>query len=478
MLKALAREPGQRYGSVEQLARDIDRHLAGLPVDARAATWSYRAGKFARRHRAAVAGFSAAVLMLAAFAVVTARQARVLQQERDRARREAETARQVSRFLVELFQESDPAQAKGGALTAREILDRGAARIPAELAAQPAVQARLLSTMGEVYLSLGMYEPAEALLEQALARQETLPSPDRSELAVTLDRLGALQHDLRDMARAEDYTRRALVLRLREFGPESAEVAESMVNLAIAVRGNERPEEAEPLYREAVVLHRRLFGNEDPRLGWALFHHAWALHQRGRMDEAAPLYAEAAALQRRVLGATHPDLRDTLNSMAGVYFHRGSSPQAGEVWQEALDISRRLHGDTHTATARAHHNLARVPLALGDYARAESLTRRAVEINLATIGPDHPHTATPNRVTARRCGAWAASSRARPRCVARSTCASARPDGTRSSPARPWRRFRSSSSSAGGRTRRWRSPAAQPPSARPRLRAGRRRRRA
>jgi tetratricopeptide (TPR) repeat protein len=393
-LKALAREPEGRYSSVEQMARDVRRHLAGLPVEARAATWGYRAGKFARRHKAAVAGVSAVVLLLAAFAVVSVRQARVLQRERDRARREAETARQVSGFLVELFEESDPGRARGDAITAREVLDRGAARIPRELERQPEVQARLLSTMGEVYVALGLYDPANSLLEQALARQQALPSPDPADLADTLDRLGALTHDLRDMVRSEEYSRRALDLRRQAFGDQSAQVAESLVNLAIAVRGNGRLAEAETLYGQGVALLRRLFGTGDARLGWALFHHAWALHQQGRVDEAEPLYVEAAELQRRLLGTTHPDLRDTLNSMAGVYYHRAQYARAGEVWQEALDISRRLHGDGHTATARALHNLARVPLALGDYARAESLSRRAVEINVAVIGPDHPHTGT------------------------------------------------------------------------------------
>jgi eukaryotic-like serine/threonine-protein kinase len=392
-LKALAREPDRRYASVEQLARDIRRHLAGLPVEARAATWSYRAGKFVGRHQAAVAGVTAVLLLLVAFALVTARQARVLQQERDRARREAETARQVSKFLVELFEDADPAQSKGDAITAREILDRGAARISKELGKQPEVQARLLSTMGDVYLALGLYDPAGSLLEQALARQQALPAADPAELAATLDRLGGLKHDLRDMAGSEEYSRRALELRRRTFGDESEEVADSLVNVAIAMRGNGRTAEADVLYRESIALYRRLFGSEDARVGWALYNYAWSLHQQGRVDEAEPFYVEAASLQRRLLGE-HPELRDTLNSMAGVYFHRAQYQKAGEVWEEALAISRRLSGDSHTATARAYHNLARVPLALGDFARAESLARRAVEINLATIGPDHPNTAT------------------------------------------------------------------------------------
>lgn len=394
VLKALAREPDRRYASVGELARDIRRHQSGLPVDARAATWTYRAGKFVRRHKAAVAGVCAVGLLLATFAVVTSRQAGVLQQERDRARREAETARQVSQFLVDLFEDADPSQSRGDTVTAREILDRGAARIQAELGKQPAVQGRLLSTMGDVYIALGLYEPAGALLEQALSRQQSLPSPDPGELATTLDRLGNLTHDLRDMKRSEEYTRRALELRRRTFGEESPEVADSIVNLAIAVRGNGRPAEADALYREGVALHRRLFGNEDARLAWALYSQAWGLHQQGRVDEAEPLYVEAASLQRRLLGDTHPELRDTLNSMAGVYYHRGQYARAAEIWEEALAIALRLHGDAHTATARAHLNLARIPLALGDYVRAESLTRRAVEINLATIGPDHPHTAS------------------------------------------------------------------------------------
>jgi serine/threonine protein kinase/tetratricopeptide (TPR) repeat protein len=393
-LKALAREPDSRYASVEQLARDVRRHLAGLPVEARAASWSYRAGKFARRHSAAVAGMTAVILLLSVFGGVSARQARVLQKERDRARREAETARQVSSFLAGMFRDADPSQSKGAAITAREILDRGATRIRTELAGQPAVQARLLSTMGDVYLALGLYEPAASLLEQALARQEALSVSDPAELATTLDRLGGLAHDLRDMKRSEDYSRRALDLRRRSLGPEHPDVAESLINVAIAVRGNGRPAEAETLYREGVALHRKLFGSESERLAWALFNFAWALHQQGRLDDAEPLYVEAAALQRRLLGDTHPELRDTLNSMAGVYYQRGQYERAGEIWEEALAICRRLHGDSHTATARAHSNLARVPLALGDYTRAESLSRRAVEINLATIGPDHPHTAS------------------------------------------------------------------------------------
>ena len=63
LLTALQEEPGRRYPSVEQLAADLRRHLAGLPVSARPDSWSYRASKFVRRNKLLVG--SAAVLLVA-----------------------------------------------------------------------------------------------------------------------------------------------------------------------------------------------------------------------------------------------------------------------------------------------------------------------------------------------------------------------------------------------------------------------------
>ena len=80
-----------------------------------------------------------------------------------RAKLEAETARQVSDFMVGLFEVSDPGEARGNTITAREILDQGVLEIETGLADQPATQASLMNTMGRVYKELGLYRsPAPA----------------------------------------------------------------------------------------------------------------------------------------------------------------------------------------------------------------------------------------------------------------------------------------------------------------------------
>ena len=115
------------------------------------------------------------------------------------ARADADTARQVSDFLVELFEVSDPGVAKGETVTARELLDRGTARITTELAEEPLVRARVESVVGDIYRKLGLYDPAQPLLEDALPHARPpargLATPRRTASLHALARLHADRKD-------------------------------------------------------------------------------------------------------------------------------------------------------------------------------------------------------------------------------------------------------------------------------------------
>src|SRR6204780_3994367 len=168
-MKALEKDRARRYGSPSDLAADIQRHLNNEPVLARPASLAYRAGKFLRRHRFGVAVAAAAALLLMAFAGVMAFQARRIARERDRANREVQISQRVTEFLTGLFAVSDPGEAKGNTVTAREILDKGSEKILRELNHEPVIQARLMDTMGGVYDNLGLYDRATPLLQNALS---------------------------------------------------------------------------------------------------------------------------------------------------------------------------------------------------------------------------------------------------------------------------------------------------------------------
>lgn len=155
ILKALNKEPERRYGSVAQIIDDVERHLAGRTIGARADTWTYRTGKLIRRHATAfTAAVAAAAVGLSLGLVYTAD----LVEERDRARREAE-------FLRELFEV--PAQSQP--LTASQLLDRGVARVELALAGEPELQADLFEDLAQMYHDLGLGEEAQRLRDRSAA---------------------------------------------------------------------------------------------------------------------------------------------------------------------------------------------------------------------------------------------------------------------------------------------------------------------
>ena len=106
LLKALRKEPQGRYLTAEQLAADVRAWLDGLPVGARRGTLRYRAQKFARRHRLGMlaAGLLAATVLVGIAGVLW--QARVANQERQRAEARSADLRQLSNSLLSELDEA------------------------------------------------------------------------------------------------------------------------------------------------------------------------------------------------------------------------------------------------------------------------------------------------------------------------------------------------------------------------------------
>ena len=231
-MKALEKDRARRYATANALALDIRRHLEHEPVSAGPPTAIYRARKFAQRHRVGVAAAASLAVLLVAFAVVMAVQAGRIARERDRANREAAAATQVTSFLVGLFKVSDPSEARGNSLTAREILSRGSADVETRLRDQPQVQASLESTIGTVYTSLGLYDEARPLLERALRTQKALQGEDAAETLATANSLASLYWSRGDYAGSERLYADIVRRRARTLGEEHPETLRSNFDLA------------------------------------------------------------------------------------------------------------------------------------------------------------------------------------------------------------------------------------------------------
>jgi serine/threonine protein kinase/tetratricopeptide (TPR) repeat protein len=391
VMKALEKDRTRRYGSPAELAADIENYLHDKPVLAGPPSTRYRARKFVRRHRIGVAFASAGLVALIAFAVAMAVQSARVARERDRANREATTANRALTFLTDLFEVSNPGEARGNAVTAREILDRGAARIE-ELHDEPVVQARLLETLGRVYESLGLSAAALPLSERALKLRREVLGPDHPDAVLSLDDVGNILQSLGKLDEAEAYVRESLERRRRTLGNDARDTATSMNNLGLLLRAQGKLDEAATILRECLDTKRRILPKDDPEILPTLNNYALVLQNLGRYAEAEPYFRDLVDGCRRIEGADHPHTLTALANMGLLLQSEGKLDEAERCFREVLDTRRRVLGNDHQQTLLSAYLVAFVLRSEGKLDEAEGYFRESLDGSRRTLGPDHPRT--------------------------------------------------------------------------------------
>ena len=340
---ALAKEPEARYASAAALAADLRRWLAAEPVEARAPTAAYRARRFVQRHRLGVAAAALVLLAVGVGVASTLWQAR-------QARAQAERSAATSAFLVSLFGDADPAAVQGDTLSALDLLDRGARRIEAELADQPALQADLYRVVGEAFGSLGEAERAARFARRALAvRRPGGAAPDPAAAVQAQIAWGSAAGAARGDSLLRDAVRQARAIR----NPEP--LLDALYAVALHQDAQRSVGAEAELLDEAIALHRRHHGPGDPHLGVLASRLATATIDVGDYARAETLLRDAL----RVLPAPAfaRDRLPVLQDLANILSFTNRRRDAIRLAEEALTIARQLYGDAHRRTASAHETL-------------------------------------------------------------------------------------------------------------------------
>ena len=379
---------------------------------------------------------------------------------RARAEAEAHKAKAVEEYLVSVFDVADPFAPpgqRGGEVTARALLDRGAARIASAFDREPEVQAELRRVLGTVYVRLGLFDVAEPLLRTAVEQQRALHGDRHRDVAAAMDRLGHALVQMSRFGEAEPLLREALVQRRallgnantdtatsmehlatlyqersefdgadtlfreavavrRSIQPDHEELANSLSNFGVLLQLRDRSDLAEPLYREALAIQVRRLGNDHPLTAQSAHNLAQLLQQSGRIDEAEALYRRALAAKRKALGNAHPSVTVNLNNLGNLLaIEQGRVDEAEVLVREALALDRQMFRAPHAYIAESLRRLGIVLRLKGEFDQAERTFRDALAMNAdAARRRRQGAVAAPRSTVARACGGSGRGRRAAP----------------------------------------------------------------
>lgn len=335
--------------------------------------------------------------------------------QRDIARQKTVTAERTVEFVKSLFEVSDPSEAKGSELTAREILDRGAKRIDQSLGDEPSVRAELSTTLGEVYAGLGFFKQGEALIQRNLAlrgvdagsrtrqfvavaeaqsrqgQYDAAMGSYRSALKMAQDSreprpdlmpriyvgMGEAESGLEHDEQADLWVQKALAADIAALGLNHPDVARDLEALAVNDVFAARLKEGRARLERAVAIRRQAQGELHPKVAEDLINLGSIAYLQHDSASAEGYYRRAIHAATEVLGPDHPDVAQTQNNLGRLLIERQDFVEARPLLEHAVAVISRERGETYDDLAFDYDNLALIRHGMGDLPGAEALLIKA-----------------------------------------------------------------------------------------------------
>lgn len=392
ILKAMHKDPGQRYKSVQEFSDDINRYLTGLPITARKDTITYRVSKFVNRHRIGVALFVLFNLIVLFSISAIIYQGRIAAKERDKANIENKKFVKVNSFLQEMLSSVDPTEI-GRDVKVYDILEKAAKNVNTELKDQPEIEAAIRSTLGNTYVNLGEYKKGKPLLDSAYNINLSLYGENSKETAESIHDLALYYDWTGDYKIADSLYGKSVIILRKVLKKPTERFADVLSDYGIVKMYFEKYNKADKLFTEAIDIALSTYGEKNRNTAVIMNNFALNLTDEGKLDEAEKYYKKSLAILIELLGENRPEVGTSYNNLAYLYMIKKDYKLAEEYINKSYRLKLKLKGKDHPDVGLALNNLGVINFKMKNYSKSEKYLKDAIVQYRKSFSPDHPQIA-------------------------------------------------------------------------------------
>lgn len=362
LAKAMAREDGERYASVDQLISDLEAHVDQKPISLRQDDSLHVASRFFARNRA---WLSVLLIGLAGLAGLGSYYTIQLQKERNQAIAEANKNKELLNFVTSIFEEADPVYAQGDTLTVYDLLSQGSQRVDSLLQGEPELHAEMLYTLGELYHGLGDYDNADSMVGKAVEVLENNPTLKPSQLhAKILFLLSNIEYAYGEYVAAEQSVHEALALVQTGIG-DPANECEYLHQLGDLATDQQQIQKADSLFRESLSCVQGLEEQDQIQLA-EIYHSLGSINRDLQQFDTAKYYLlKSLSLKEQIYPSPHTEIAYTQNNLASFYYNIGIPDTALVYALASLEQRKKVFGLYHVETVASMGNVSRIYSELG-----------------------------------------------------------------------------------------------------------------
>ncbi|MEL7833406.1 serine/threonine-protein kinase [Fodinibius sp. Rm-B-1B1-1] len=388
VLKAIRKNPEERYRGITELLDDIRNYQENMPVNAQKGSTAYRISKFFKRHKTPIAVAVTFLLLIFSIAFYYTNQ---IAKERDRAKFEAQKATEIQEFLVDIFRYNNPdaKEYAGKDLTAQELLQAGLSNVENELQYHPETQIGIMISIGAAFRNLDELEDAEEAIKMALEKSKDHFGMDDMQTASIYTSLAKIKRDAGEYEKSDELINQAIEINETIADTALKKLANKYSILAYNQAYKSKYHKSEELFNYTDSLYIAADASNSLGRYNSLSNFAEVKVKLGEYEKALKYNKKALDFYRELYDGDHINIATALNKIGNIHQRLGNHEQADEYYRQSLDMKLQLLDEDNTSVAISYQDIAINLRIMGRYAEAEKFAQKDLEIMEEVYDEDH-----------------------------------------------------------------------------------------